>query len=886
MRTLIVLLSISFIANASVQTLSGELAESEFVINFNASDIDNMEQSPRILFSKSELPKLRQWVVAPKMKPIWQEVLAKAEGYCDSQSKDYVSTEWVADMPGSWLAMHGRHLSSRLEIIGLAYHITGDEKFARHGAALLTEAAVSLPTTHSGIARGKALGGARGDMLRVFATGLDLFDCALSAQQRRTIHKTAIEYLEGIYEEEGGTAQELYAKGGGSKRVADTVLSGERARVHNFSAVIWGAAGALAFHFLDTEPIMAENIITLSNAIVVKYIYDAYPDGSAMEGTSYVGYAFSNIFLLADALRTAGLSDIYKHPNLPKLVYFHAMSLLPGEDVFDPRSSADYNSGSTITMLKLARELAGDDFDEQTKTHGRIASFFADFGVGSSAMRILYENNTQPLNPADADLPTDAYFKRRGLVIFRTGWQAEDLMFAIEAGEHHPGSHGYADNGHITLYGLGRRWLRDPGTRNHPTHFFNNVLIDGIGQGLSGRGYGTSGKITDYRSERLYGYCRADLTEAYKQGGSPGREVPGLDVENVLRHSFFIRKTEKTPAYTVFLDDIGFDEKKHNFTWQFHSSSEMQARQTENGIIIEPVDAIDDSYIASYPDKGQGFAGWRFNIEQSGDYTIWARVKAHRDRHFADRIGSFVVQLDNERGFDWLIPTTWQQQWIWAPVRQADFKLPQLPPDLGDDLHRHVAHGDEETLAQIGQNWHNFKSLRRYFPQRDILAQPFNLQKGAHTLRFMTRTQDVHTSYLDAVVVCKDLQAKPPFDFDSDDVIVLPANEARVSSSMERVKIESKPQPQMLVAAFADEPLEFIEDTFLFRPRFSFNTKADNPRFAVVLIPMEAGGQTPQISYNKDKSGSLLTVEWDSHTDTIRWETDITAVARFKTYMR
>ena len=64
-----------------------------------------------------------------------------------------------------------------------------------------------------------------------------------------------------------------------------------------------------------------------------------------------------------------------------------------------------------------------------------------------------------------------------GYGIFRSGWDIDDLYFAMKFGEH-GGGHGHFDKGSIYLQVYGRPWLIDPGYGQRETYKHNTVVVD------------------------------------------------------------------------------------------------------------------------------------------------------------------------------------------------------------------------------------------------------------------------------------------------------------------------------------------------------------------------------------------------------------------------
>lgn len=168
-------------------------------------------------------------------------------------------------------------------------------------------------------------------------------------------------------------------------------------------------------------------------------------------------------------------------------------------------------------------------------------------------------------------------------------------MFSIEAGPYHPVTHNQADKGHFNFYGLGYKWAVDTGYGNNQepegrdsTFAHSCVLIDNKGQALSGAGLGTDGKVLHFENTPRYGYALIDAKSAYNKDDK-GRV--GVPVSKALRHVFFIRPSEnpRIPAYAVVLDDIEWDQRQHQFTWQMIAWKEMEIQALgSDAFVLKP----------------------------------------------------------------------------------------------------------------------------------------------------------------------------------------------------------------------------------------------------------------------------------------------------------
>ena len=131
---------------------------------------------PELVFSASDVPTLRERVKSGEHPVIWAEVLARANDYCTPGSRRYADPAQIdAPVEGARIQVLAHHFGRRLsewgQALGFAYLITGEERFGVHGAKILATAAERLPASDPRVA--KSFAGARGDIMRGFAVGLD-----------------------------------------------------------------------------------------------------------------------------------------------------------------------------------------------------------------------------------------------------------------------------------------------------------------------------------------------------------------------------------------------------------------------------------------------------------------------------------------------------------------------------------------------------------------------------------------------------------------------------------------------------------------------------------------------------------------------------------------
>lgn len=755
---------------------------------------------PTLWFSKEDLPRLQGRTAEEPLATAWEQIHQRAEAFCTPGGREYVDPEKVDDPPGAqWRVQvrghfYGGRLTTWMETLGFAYQLTGDARFGAHGAALLEAAARKLPVSHPDIAPGFA--GARGDIMRGLAVGRDWLGEAMTPEQKAAWAETAAGYVRNMTEEVAREERVWWRP------------------YHNFMGVATGAAGMLALTLRESHPEEAERWVALCAETVERWLDSGFDArGAYVEGTGYGVYGLSNAVRFADALRRAGGKDLFAHPHLRRVPHFYAMSLLPGERVFDARNNANYAGFGDPTMLRLAG----------MHDNGLARWLWDHAGGGTSPFRIIWDNDVAPLDPPAAGVPLAEHFEGRGLCIWRTGWEAGDVMFSIEAGPYYPTTHNQADEGHFTLYGLGQRWGIDSGYGNtglpggrDQTVAHSCVLINGEGMARSGSGRGTSGELVEYHNDDVYGYALADATEAYNRnhGGEPG-----AGVEHARRHALFIRPSAGAPAYAVVLDDIRKDDEAHEYTWMLHTPGDMRIETDADGATLTPGSAFPVTLVETPDDaEGQGHCVWTFEVAEAGEYVIWARVRAAGE--VTGQSDSFFVQVNDGPRIDWHMPS--RRDWTWGKVARG---VPQEPVS-------------------------------------------FELEPGTHTLRFSTRETGAQ---LERVVITADAALGPPFILDHEGITLLP-QDAVITAPMRVVREEGDAgAPRMRLLLSAAGAVRYEVDEYDGHLRLKAHLTTVQPEFAAVLLPLPAGVGEPEVRMTREEGEMRTELRWPGRRDVITW---------------
>jgi hypothetical protein len=768
--------------------------------------------SPQVLFDRSQIPELRERIARPEFAPIWVRILKDAEAYCDPQSPRYADPGDPYPLPekGAYMSQSrhnallvhrvGRTLTDRMEAIGVAYQLTGRRELGRHGAKLLLATIEKYPITNPLISKGFA--GGRGDVMRGLAMGYDLLSDQLGDDERRAVASACADYLDFFVEEFNNPKSWWY-------------------EVHNYNGVNGGSAGCLALALSDVYPDRSQAWTAECVKIIDRWLRKGFDEqGAYYEGVGYSGYGLANTVLFADALSRRGDGSLFDHPVFGKLGEYYALSLLPGERVFDARNDSSY-SGSNVTLLKLAA----------ARNSGLYRWLWDNTGSDNSFLRILWDNRVAPVEPSAAGVPRAQHFRGRGLCIWRTGWTDRDVMFSIEAGPYYPVTHNQADKGHFTLYGVGHRWAVDTGYANEhepkgrgQTVGHSCVLVDGVGQAISGAGSGTNGTIARYENNDRYGYALADCTEAYNRNN---RGTPGAVVEKAKRHALLVYPRSDSPAYAVVVDDIGKDDQPHDFTWQMMYADQTAVTIGDGRATFEPIETSGEGYVDTPFDSRQrdGACVLDFAIDSPGEYALWARVRVQDGE--PGQADSFYVQMDENNRIDWHMPRT--GTWIWGKVG-AGVKHEPVSYELADGKHR-LTLQMREPGAQV-----------------------------------------------DCVVLASDPRFAPKLPAVAEQPLFLEAEAGRLSGAMRMVRTE-RVKPRLVVHRDAASKPALSTDVFEPEdyhgpaefPRFRATVREVEPRFFAVLLPLPAGVEEPEVKFESDAGKRIVRVGWPEHVDVLEW---------------
>jgi len=207
-----------------------------------------------------------------------------------------------------------------------------------------------------------------------------------------------------------------------------------------------------------------------------------------------------------------------------------------------------------------------------------------------------YDPAVQPISPAD--LPVIRVFPDLEGIIWRTGWEENDLVFGLKTSAYGGRfaydtftqqelpwdtpceetncklsfGHNHDDANGFYLY-RGGQWLapESEGVGNYETEFHNTLLIDGLGQFRPPRNVQKDPE--DLSNMDGYLTATANTTDfAFVAANAAQRYDHLHDVQDFTRYVLFVR-----PNYFLMLDNISAGQN-HRYEWVSHFSEDVSVQ--------------------------------------------------------------------------------------------------------------------------------------------------------------------------------------------------------------------------------------------------------------------------------------------------------------------
>jgi hypothetical protein len=384
-----------------------------------------------------------------------------------------------------------------------------------------------------------------------------------------------------------------------------------------------------------------------------RYVLEGIADGSWHESIHYQNYFLAMSLPFWVNLRDLHGVDLLPHQYLQNYVTWRLYNHLPDTTHFIlPFGDMEWswsNSNSPQHVLRfIAQEYTNSTAEwlaQELITAGtRIADVYATPWYVFEFL--YYDPAISAASPVG--LPRSSTFSDTEAAVWRTGWTADDLVFALNTGA--PGGrfafdtftqgqfpweppcidngcdlntgHDHEDANSITIYGA-RQWLLPEmvGVGLTDTSFHNTLLIDGQGQyrppDFHGGAYeadfiGRDGFIESTASSAGMDYVAADATGRYA--------LP--DLLDYTRHVVFVR-----PDYFVVLDHLAA-AAPHRYEFVVHfggpvsQDGDWLRGETDNGLVMGVAVAAPQPYQVVTGNDGIPYARTAADVPVANDRLV------------------------------------------------------------------------------------------------------------------------------------------------------------------------------------------------------------------------------------------------------------------------
>lgn len=431
----------SLLAAAALALTAGAVAPEKVTVNDVKNELARMPKShPRLFLGNGGAKALVENARTSDGKALAERIMHDARlmlGYEPLPRR----------MDGRRLLETSRAVLYRINTLGMAYLLSGDQKYAERGIREMLSAAGYTDWNPSHFLD-------VGEMTLALATGYDWFYNVMTPEQRETVRKAIVEkgLNEGI-------------------RINGWWVSGDG----NWTQVCHAGmvAGALAVY--EDYPELAARTIQRGVVNLPKVMTKSYaPEGAYPEGPMYWGYGTEfNVVLLALLDSTLGTDfGLAAQPGFEKTLDFTVATVAP---TGLPFCYADTWPGSGFDMAKvwLIRKFNRPDCFSTWYRH------FFDRHVNARPQKVAFGGNRlMPLSmffvmdypkEGSKELPLSYYSGDKSMIpisVHRSGSDNRAVYLGMKAG-YPAGPHGHMDGGSFLIEADGVRWACDLGMEDY-----------------------------------------------------------------------------------------------------------------------------------------------------------------------------------------------------------------------------------------------------------------------------------------------------------------------------------------------------------------------------------------------------------------------------------
>jgi len=582
----------------------------------------------RLLFGAEDMPRLREQMNQPAIRPYYDQLLDACEGMVNADDRRYLDPAKDYGF-GAGVPIPGEKCCE----LALAYVLTDRREFADHALAVLSRWSARLGYEdavhpHDWVGAGW--------MVASMGLCYDWLYGAMTAEQRASLRMGIAELCQAIYD---NTNTEQFVD----------------MSVRNWQAMAAGGLGLGGLAIKGETTLPAHRWVRRAEAFLAHYYdYAIGRGGAPIEGVAYFYYGQPQAIVFAKALKFSGGRDLFRTTNLARVQEFIPYALMPWGRYFQNLKFGHWNRSTFYHVpLILRREFGGLSEWAWQKAWGRELHYPCEL------LGLLWLPGEAEVVTPEQALPLDRHFPDRGLVVMRSGWDDDAVVATLDAGRYQMAAHDQADRGNVTFLGRRNHWLVDSGygSPNEPqgstsTFGHNLVVVDGKGQCLEKPNSRTDAFITHFLSTEEFALARADLKPAYDYWYDWDylRVGPYDPVERATRAVVFARGAH---PYLLIADRVKKDAAEHEYVLFLHTHPTNSVELRPDGAAFEPR-AHAGSYLCQPAQAGKlgpldpnfqvgGQAEYDFEIEQAGEYVLWGCGMA--GQYVPGATDSFFVDL-------------------------------------------------------------------------------------------------------------------------------------------------------------------------------------------------------------------------------------------------
>lgn len=465
-----------------------------------------------------------------------------------------------------------------MTLLGLAYQLTGDTKYAER-AWIDLKSVAGFPDWHPDHALDV------GAMAVGYAIGYDWMYDAFSDEQRSIIE-------EGVYRNGFAIYAEGY-QGRHAKMVTSIVEPGNHCMVMNAGATMLGIA------FSDVFPELSAYCISSAIHCLEAGIQQFTPDGEWFEGMGYTNMTVEYLVYQLSSLkkvfgsvygldRTAGLSKINEY-------YLYMQS---PQGTFSYSDGASQNIHFEPGLLWFAEHY--NDFDE-------LSAFNNLYGFIPDMRTVLWYRGDKL--GSETKLSPDKHYTGQEVLTMRDSWvRSQQTTFAAMKGFVPDYGHGHLDSGTFAFFANGVRWTYEYGSENYnlPGYWVGDLYTSPRWQYFRLRAEGHNCLVINPDEYGEYDPGAVARFERVESGVDSAVGVLDMTASHrgkAVSAKRGIHLTDNRKSM-VIRDEVTLSENSTLY-WFMHTDQNVSVNETGTGLVLtsasDPGNALYIDFVSSHP---------------------------------------------------------------------------------------------------------------------------------------------------------------------------------------------------------------------------------------------------------------------------------------------